>query len=1090
MFLKPPRLFIFNLNVIPFLIFAVLVLNTLPAVSHAAEPSITADGSLGTNVALDQSNYTISEGTIRGGNQFHSFGQFNVFQGESATFTGPNTINNIIGRVTGGSQSFIDGLLRSEINGANLYLLNPGGVLFGPNASLDVSGSFHVSTADFVRLGNDGILYASLSENSVLTIDPPSAFGFLAASPAGISFQQSMLEVPGGKTLSVVGGDIEIAGGNFNAPGGRVDIASVASPGEVVPNTGGAPDLETGSFENLGTIAISEALIDAGGAGGGTVVIRGGRFLLNQSSVFASVTEAGSAEPGAGIDVNVRENAVLEESTMGTNVFGGANTDSGGVRITADNIEIKNFSQIQSVAFPGSGATSGDIAVTAGNDLVLDNGSLIRTGTGGTGDSGDIIARSRTLVVRDGSVFLSPVFDGSGNGGNIDISAEAIELSNTKFPGYLTGINTSTSDPGTGKAGDVMVNTESLQMFAGTEISSPTFGSGQGGNISVTGDGNLSIQGSESLQPWQTGIFVNTFGSGQGGSLELTANSLDMTSRTSISVGTFWTGDAGNTLINVGNLELKDVSYITTSGLFGAGGNAGNLEVIADRIYISGPESSLDPFAADFTGISTAAGSAGGHGGELRITADSLKLTNRGSISASSLGPDPGGNIEIKAGSLQVLNGSNILASAFGSGNGGNIEVNADSLLISGVHPEPFIDLTGNESLSVSGIASQTGLNGGKAGDVVITANKLELLDGGRLSAETFGPGDGGNMEVNADSVLISGINTNLKDLLIAEGGDPKFASSAILTSSQSFFLGDGATGNSGNVRIRAGDLQLRDGGLISSETDTPGAGGNIELVTDSLTLFNGGSISAVSSGTSDTAGKAGDISIEAHGLLKIDNSSVATAAKQAEGGNIAINAPEVQLTNQSVVSAESSGEGNAGNIDITARNTFWMEDSAVTTEAKQADGGNIKINTEYMVNLWDSEITASVGGGRDTVGGNINIDPKFVTLSNSKIIANAFEGRGGNIQITADVFIADLASVVDASSQLGIDGVVDIRATVKIVAQSVKPLSEKYKSAVALLREPCIARISGGKYSSFTVEGRGALPIAPGGLLPSPLIP
>ncbi|UCE51143.1 MAG: S-layer family protein, partial [Desulfobacterales bacterium] len=166
------------------------------------------------------------------------------------------------------------------------------------------------------------------------------------------------------------------------------------------------------------------------------------------------------------------------------------------------------------------------------------------------------------------------------------------------------------------------------------------------------------------------------------------------------------------------------------------------------------------------------------------------------------------------------------------------------------------------------------------------------------------------------------------------------------------------------------------------------------------------------------------------------------------------------------------------------------MEDSAVTTEAKQADGGNIDINTDYMVNLWDSEITASVGGGPETVGGNINIDPQFVTLSNSKIIANAYEGRGGNIQITTDVFIADLDSIVDASSQLGIDGVVDIRAPVKVVSQSLKPLPKNYKSAVALLREPCIARVAGGRYSSFVVSGPGALPIAPGGLLPSPSFP
>ena len=135
--------------------------------SHAKQPSITSDGSLETSISIDGSNYTISDGTIHGGNQFHSFGQFNVFEGESANFTGPNSISNIIGRVTGGSKSIIKGLLSSEINGANLYLLNPSGVMFGPSAQLDLSGSFHVSTADYLNLGDNGIFYAAISKNSV-----------------------------------------------------------------------------------------------------------------------------------------------------------------------------------------------------------------------------------------------------------------------------------------------------------------------------------------------------------------------------------------------------------------------------------------------------------------------------------------------------------------------------------------------------------------------------------------------------------------------------------------------------------------------------------------------------------------------------------------------------------------------------------------------------------------------------------------------------------------------------------------------------------------------------------------------------------
>jgi len=166
---------------------------------------ITLDGSLGPHGALPGLHVRIPAevGQIRGPNLFHSFAECNVPTQGSATFTGPPTITNILSRVTGGNPSHIDGTLRSEIAGANLYLLNPSGVLFGPNARLDVSGSFHVSTADYLRLADGARFVARLSENSTLSVAPPVAFGFLESQPAVITGQGSSLHVPAGATLSV-----------------------------------------------------------------------------------------------------------------------------------------------------------------------------------------------------------------------------------------------------------------------------------------------------------------------------------------------------------------------------------------------------------------------------------------------------------------------------------------------------------------------------------------------------------------------------------------------------------------------------------------------------------------------------------------------------------------------------------------------------------------------------------------------------------------------------------------------------------------------------------------------------------------------
>ena len=195
-------------------------------------PDITPDGTMGSVADLTGQDYSITGGTRLGGNLFHSFSVFDIHTGESATFNGPAAINNIISRVTGGSISTIDGMLGSSIAGANLYLLNPAGVLFGPNATLNVDGSFHVSTANYLVLGSDGRFDASNPGNTVLTTAPPSAFGYIdAAEP--ITLNGSFLEVPDGETLSAIGGDIEITDASLYASGGQVNVVSAGSAGEV-----------------------------------------------------------------------------------------------------------------------------------------------------------------------------------------------------------------------------------------------------------------------------------------------------------------------------------------------------------------------------------------------------------------------------------------------------------------------------------------------------------------------------------------------------------------------------------------------------------------------------------------------------------------------------------------------------------------------------------------------------------------------------------------------------------------------------------------------------------------------------------------
>ncbi len=193
-------------------ILSALVLSMMFARCYAQVPSaIAPDGTLETVITQQGAVFNITGGTRpgQGPNLFHSFDQFDVGTGDTAHFVGQPGIDNIIGRVTGGSESVIDGLLQSD---ASLFLLNPSGFMFGPNATLDINGSFHASTGDMLRFADGATFSAHLNEKSTLTVASPAAFGFLSENPAGIAIKGSEFQVPEGETISLVGGDIKIVG--------------------------------------------------------------------------------------------------------------------------------------------------------------------------------------------------------------------------------------------------------------------------------------------------------------------------------------------------------------------------------------------------------------------------------------------------------------------------------------------------------------------------------------------------------------------------------------------------------------------------------------------------------------------------------------------------------------------------------------------------------------------------------------------------------------------------------------------------------------------------------------------------------------
>src|SRR5438132_240994 len=178
--------------------------------AHPLLGGVVLDGSFGTRGPLPGPNFMITApmGRLVNTNLFQSFSQFNLINTESATFTGPSTVHNILARVTSGGPSSIDGAVNSSIPGANLFFLNPAGVMFGAHAQVNVSGSFAVSTANYLKLADGGKFNTSLGGRDVLTSAPVSAFGFLTSAPAPVSITGSTLNVASQKSFSLVAGDI------------------------------------------------------------------------------------------------------------------------------------------------------------------------------------------------------------------------------------------------------------------------------------------------------------------------------------------------------------------------------------------------------------------------------------------------------------------------------------------------------------------------------------------------------------------------------------------------------------------------------------------------------------------------------------------------------------------------------------------------------------------------------------------------------------------------------------------------------------------------------------------------------------------
>ena len=750
-------------------------------------------GDLETAITSHGNTIQITGGTrpSNGTNLFHSFDQFSVGRPDTAQFlnTTPSLpTSNILGRVTGGNPSSIFGSIDTmSYPGANLFLMNPAGIVFGPNATLHVGGSVAFTTADYLRLAETngshaGIFHAETASTSLLTTASVAAFGFLGTNPSAISIQgipKSELRVQPGQSITLVGGNqkfaynansvtgasvsvpggVTVTGRHLLAPGGQVNIASGASPGEILAETlDQTANINGQSFGALGTIEIlQQSRIDTSGNGGGTILIRGGQLIVDNSTISSNMTGLDARplvhQPGTGIDIQMAESVLIKNrAVLGVNPSDPVLVDgsSGEIRIKANQIEIVGIPDFEEFPFTGIlsgvapksvGGKRGDITLEANSIAIRDLGQLATT-TNGVDDAGHITLKAIHNIDLDTAIISSHSEAASGNAGHIEVSSAQGNISiqnNTILISY-------SSKGGNGAAGSLTLRAPQ-------------------GDIILTNRSFVFNRAEERT-------------TGTLGGIQITARDLHLLSGSRIEGDNFSTQVAGNILIMLdGRLILAGGSKIETATSGPA--DAAELIINASNILIA-DTSSL------FTGTTGA-----GAGGEINLSAQSLTIQNSGKISASTSGTAPsaiGGSITVKTTDhVTMTGGASITASSTGPGNAGNISINAGQQL----------DLVGKSSITTQAKTAS-------GGNIDIQAVDHIRLVNSSINTSVFGgAGNGGNITIDPNVVVLQSSQV-IAEAFQGVGGDITITTPLFLTDSTSKVSALSPFGLNGTVTIQS----------------------------------------------------------------------------------------------------------------------------------------------------------------------------------------------------------------------------------------------------------------------------------------------
>ncbi|MBE8965910.1 S-layer family protein [Nostocales cyanobacterium LEGE 12452] len=636
-----------------------IILSAILLWSGCANAQVTSDGTNNTIVNQSGNNFNILNGTQKGNNLFHSFSNFSIPTGDTAIFNNAADVQNIFSRVTGGSVSNIDGLIKAN-GSANLFLLNPSGIIFGANAQLNIGGSFIGTTAQSIKF-SDGAEFSAINPqaNPLLSINVPIGLqmgdnpapitvqgtGHRLSNPSGLPVvtqnpSVTELRVQPGKTLALVGGNLNLNGATLTAKQGQVELGSVSDAGLVslIPTAQGYT-LGYENGQNFGDIQLRQrSLLDISGVNAGSVQIQGRQIQFTDGSLVLA-RNLGNL-PGGDIRLQATEAIDLIGTTSDSTIRSGVRTEVVGI------------------------AASGNISVITPR-LTLQQG-------GG----------------------LNSISVGVAPSGNIHIDATTIELSGFSpiNPSNVTTLSTSVY--GSGNAGDISVNANSLLVSNGGSLISATFGSGSSGKVAIRAH-HTTVMGQSPAGPYSN-ISSTTFATGNAKTLTLDTAKLQILDGGAVATSTFFAGNGGDISINATEfIEISGRSRNNNSSINSSTtrlipqlrqrfGLPDKLTANAGSVRITTPNLTVTD-----GGTVSVTSQGSGNGGSLKITANTIRLDRQGSIQAQTESGN-GGNIALQVGKLLLLrHKSAIAATAGGNGNGGNININAP--MIAGLEDSDII---------------------------------------------------------------------------------------------------------------------------------------------------------------------------------------------------------------------------------------------------------------------------------------------------------------------------------------------------------------------------------------------------------------